>query len=133
VLVAITFLWTPPHFWALALFRSEDYARAGVPMMPVVQGKPSTRRQIVFYSVLLLAASVAPAAIGLAGPLYLAVAALFGGWMVYQSVLVWREIDETREPAARTLFTGSIFYLFVLFAALIAERLAQIHPFATWI
>jgi protoheme IX farnesyltransferase len=130
ILVAITFFWTPPHFWALALFRADDYARAGVPMMPVVQGKLSTRRQIFFYSLLLLAVSVAPAAIGLGGPLYLAAAALFGGWMVFQSVLVWRETDEQREPQARRLFIGSIFYLFVLFAALIAEHLAGIHPFA---
>jgi protoheme IX farnesyltransferase len=132
VLVAITFLWTPPHFWALALFRSDDYARAGVPMMPVVAGKRSTRWQIFGYSLLLLPAGLAPAFIGLAGPLYLAAATLFGGWMVVDSVLVLREKDEQHEPAARKLFGISLVYLFALFAALIVERLVGIHPFAAW-
>src|SRR6201996_3266673 len=74
VLVAITFFWTPPHFWALALWRSDDYARAGVPMLPVVKGKAHTRWQILLYSVLLLPIGVAPAFIGLGGALYLTVA-----------------------------------------------------------
>jgi heme o synthase len=132
VLVAITFLWTPPHFWALALFRSDDYARAGVPMMPVVAGKRSTRWQILFYSLLLFPAGLVPAAIGLGGPLFLACAALFGGWMVVDSVLVLRETDEIHEPAARKMFGISLVYLFALFAALIVERLVGIHPFAAW-
>src|SRR5579863_9101721 len=72
LLVAIIFLWTPPHFWSLSLWRSGDYARAGVPMMPVVRGKASTRRQILFYTAILLPAGLSPAVIGLAGPLYLA-------------------------------------------------------------
>jgi protoheme IX farnesyltransferase len=129
VLVAITFLWTPPHFWALALYRSDDYARAGVPMMPVVKGKAATRKQILAYAALLFPAGLLPSVIGLAGPLYAAAAALFGGWLVFEAIAVYREQDEVREPAARRLFGVSIVYLFVLFAALILERLIGIAPF----
>jgi protoheme IX farnesyltransferase len=128
-LVAITFLWTPPHFWALALYRSDDYARAGVPMMPVVKGKPATRRQILAYAALLFPVGLLPSVVGLAGPLYTAAAALFGGWLVAEALAVYRERDEVREPAARRLFGVSILYLFVLFAALILERLMGIAPF----
>jgi protoheme IX farnesyltransferase len=127
-LVLITFLWTPPHFWALALYRCEDYTRAGVPMMPVVKGKARTRKEIFAYTLALFAASLAPGFVGLGGPLYLAVAALFSGWMVVDAFGVMREKDQAKEPAARRLFGVSIFYLFVLFAALIAERLIGIAP-----
>src|SRR5690348_13265572 len=82
VLVAITFLWTPPHFWALALFRSDDYARAGVPMMPVVKGKRRTRLEILLYSVAMFFAGLAPSAIGLGGLLYLGCASFIGGVFV---------------------------------------------------
>ena len=129
VLVALIFLWTPPHFWALSLWRSDDYARAGVPMMPVVRGKPATRRQIFGYSLFLFPMGLLPAFVGLAGPLYAAAAALFGGWMVVESVAVMREEDTVKEPAARRLFAVSISYLFMLFAALIAEHVLGIAPF----
>jgi protoheme IX farnesyltransferase len=132
-LVLITFLWTPPHFWALALFRCEDYARAGVPMLPVAKGKTHTRWQILLYSLILFPAGIAPSFIGLAGPLYLAVAAAFSGWIVYGAVQVLRERDTAKEPAARTLFTGTIFYLFALFAALILERVLHIAPLGAWL
>src|SRR5471032_1037894 len=82
VLVAIIFMWTPPHFWALSLWRSEDYARAGVPMMPVVKGKPSTRRQILIYTLLLAPLGVIPAFIGLGGILYLVASSSMGFWML---------------------------------------------------
>src|SRR5690242_3736607 len=123
LLFSIIFFWTPPHFWALALFRSDDYARAGVPMMPVVAGKTSTRWQIFAYTLLLLPVGLAPAAMGFAGPLYLASAAVVSGWFLYGAVRVLFERDAVKEPQARKLFGISIFYLFVLFAALIAERL----------
>ena len=129
VLVAITFLWTPPHFWALALYRSEDYARAGVPMMPVVKGKASTRKQILAYALLLFPVGLAPVFIGLGGPLYSGAALLFGGWMLFGAIAVCRETDEAKEPAARRLFGVSILYLFALFAALILERLMSVAPF----
>ena len=134
VLVAITFMWTPPHFWALALYRSDDYARAGVPMMPVVRGKAHTRGQILIYTILLLPLGLAPALMGFAGWLYGATAAVLGCWMLLEAVAVWRERDEVREPAARKLFGVSILYLFALFAALIAERvIGYISPLvASW-
>ena len=133
VLVAIIFLWTPPHFWALALFRSDDYARAGVPMMPVVAGKASTRRQIFAYTLLLLPFGLAPAALGFAGPLYLAGAGLVSAWFLFAAVKVLFERDAVKEPAAKKLFFASLVYLFVLFAALIAERLIGIAPFGAWL
>ncbi|MBS0273443.1 MAG: protoheme IX farnesyltransferase [Proteobacteria bacterium] len=133
VLVAIIFFWTPPHFWALALFRSDDYARAGVPMMPVVAGKASTRRQIFAYTLLLLPIGLAPAALGFAGPLYLASAGLMSAWFLSAATKVLFERDAVKEPAAKKLFFVSIAYLFVLFAALIAERLIDIAPFGAWL
>lgn len=132
MLVLIIFLWTPPHFWALSLWRCDDYVRAGVPMMPVVKGKPSTRRQILAYTLILFPAGLLPAFAGLAGPLYAAAAVLFGGWMVVEALAVLHERDDVREPAARRLFAVSIAYLFVLFAALIAEHLFGIAPFGGW-
>jgi protoheme IX farnesyltransferase len=132
LLVAIIFLWTPPHFWALSLWRSDDYARAGVPMMPVVRGKTSTRRQILAYTTVLIPAGLLPAAIGLAGPAYLTVSALIGAWFAFEAVAVARETDEIKEPAAHRLFRVSLVYMFALFAALIAERLLHIAPFAGW-
>ena len=133
VMVAITFLWTPPHFWALALFRSDDYARAGVPMMPVVAGKASTRRQIFAYTLLLLPVGLAPAALGFAGPLFLVATGAMSAWFLFAATKVLLERDAVKEPAARKLFFVSIAYLFVLFAALIAERLAGIAPFGAWL
>lgn len=134
VLVAITFVWTPPHFWALALYRSEDYARAGIPMLPVVKGKPSTRKHILAYTLFLVPLGLLPALIGLGGAFYAAAALGFGGWMLVQAVAVFREQDTTREPAARKLFGVSILYLFALFAALIIERLTGLAPLhlANW-
>src|SRR3954464_1128416 len=85
VLVAITFFWTPPHFWALALFRCEDYARAGVPMLPVVRGKTTTRRHIFIYTLLLAPLGVVPAFIGLGGMLYLVLSASMGFWMLLEA------------------------------------------------
>jgi protoheme IX farnesyltransferase len=130
LLVAVIFMWTPPHFWALSLWRSDDYARAGVPMMPVVRGKTSTRRQILAYTALLIPLGLGPAAIGLAGPLYLACAGGIGAWFAFEAVATFRETDEVKEPAAKRLFRVSLVYMFALFAALIAEPLLHIAPFA---
>jgi heme o synthase len=130
VLVAIVFLWTPPHFWALALYRNEDYARANVPMLPVVAGKAAARRQIVLYSIVLVLSGLAPAALGFAGPAYLAASASLGLWFVSLAFRVLNERDQANEPAARLLFKVSILYLFALFAALIAETVLDIAPFA---
>ena len=130
VLVAIIFLWTPPHFWALSLYRAGDYARAGVPMLPVVKGKPETRRQIVLYTFIVVASGLLPAALGFAGPLYLALALSLGGWFLAQSVAVYRERDALREPNAKRLFGVSILYLFALFAGLIVEQAAGLPMFS---
>ncbi|WP_448585396.1 heme o synthase [Thermaurantiacus sp.] len=124
LLFAIILLWTPPHFWSLALFVAPDYARAGVPMLPVTHGPTATRRQILLYSILLAVAAIAPWPLGLAGPVYgLAGAALSLGF-VWLAVAVFR--SETRDPRAmaeeRRLFRFSILYLFLLFSALVADR-----------
>ncbi len=131
VLVAIIFMWTPPHFWALSLWRSEDYARAGVPMLPVVKGKPSTRRHILVYTLLLAPLGVLPAFIGLGGVLYLAVSTFMGAWMLLEAFKTWREKDAVKEPAARRLFGVSLLYVFVPFAVLIAEHLLHLPPLWT--
>ena len=122
-LVAIIFMWTPPHFWALSLWRSEDYARAGVPMLPVVKGKPHTRLQILLYTLVLVPLGVAPAMLGIGGALYLAGAAGIGLWFLWEAVAVYRERDEVKEPAAHRLFGVSLLYLSALFGALIVEKL----------
>ncbi|HKQ45941.1 MAG TPA: heme o synthase [Rhizomicrobium sp.] len=126
LLVAIIFMWTPPHFWALSLWRSDDYARAGVPMLPVVKGKAYTRLQILLYTVILAPLGVAPAALGIGGALYLAAAGLIGAWFLAEAVLVYRETDAVKEPAAHRLFGVSLLYMTALFAALIVEKLAGV-------
>jgi protoheme IX farnesyltransferase len=121
----VIFVWTPPHFWALALFRNEDYARVGVPMMPVVAGQASTRRQIWLYSLLLAPVSVAPAFTVAGGPVYLTVALianaafLHGAWTVSRRAQTQAEGDKYR--AEKKLFGVSILYLFALFSAFIAD------------
>jgi heme o synthase len=128
-LFLIIFLWTPPHFWALALWRRADYARAGVPMLPVVAGAAETRRQILIYSALLLPAALLPALLGVAGPLYAAVAGLASLVLLARAIAVYREQDGA-DRACRRLFGFSIQYLFSVFAALIAEHLIGLAPFA---
>ncbi len=118
-LFLIIFMWTPPHFWALALYREGDYAKAGVPMLPVVAGKEETRRQILIYAVLLLPLSLAPVMLGMAGVIYGTVAAAMGGYFLWLALRVWRLRDDA---SARRMFGFSILYLFALFAALIAEH-----------
>ena len=119
VLFAIIFMWTPPHFWALALYRSGDYRAAGVPMLPVVAGRAETRRQIVIYSVLLAPLGVAPWWLGFAGPFYGSAAAVLGGVFLLGAVRVWRD-DQERH--CRQLFGFSILYLFAIFAMLLVDR-----------
>ena len=128
VLVAIIFMWTPPHFWALSLWRCADYAKAGVPMLPVVRGKSVTRNHILVYSLILAPLGVVPAFIGLGGMLYLVTSASMGFWMLLEAFATWRERDEVKEPAAKRLFAVSLLYVFVPFAALIVERLLHLPP-----
>ena len=119
-LFLIIFLWTPPHFWALALNRSDDYSRAGVPMLPVVAGRAATTRQILVYSVLLVLASELPWALGFASAIYGAIATVCGALFL---LLAYRlNKSRTDRRAAHSLFLFSISYLFVLFAALLVEH-----------
>jgi protoheme IX farnesyltransferase len=122
--VAVIFMWTPPHFWALSLFRSEDYARVGVPMLPVVKGKDHTRLQILLYTLALVPLGLAPALVGAAGFLYLACAVSLGLWFLAAAIATFRERDAAKEPEARRLFGVSLVYLAALFASLIIEKLA---------
>ena len=122
VLFLIIFVWTPPHFWALALYRARDYERAGVPMLPVVAGADETRKQIVIYSALLVMVAFLPALLNLGGAGYALTAIVAGGVFLSLALSVHR-LREGRDAdrAARRLFTYSIFYLFVLFAVLLLE------------
>ncbi|HEX9648022.1 MAG TPA: heme o synthase, partial [Alphaproteobacteria bacterium] len=122
LLFAIIFMWTPPHFWALALVRSDDYARAGVPMLPVVAGGDETRRQIMIYSIVLVPLAMLPAAIGVSGSVYALSAAALGIWFLHRARAVWRRRGD---DDARRLFGASIAYLFLLFAALVVDHWAQ--------
>jgi protoheme IX farnesyltransferase len=127
LLFLIIFFWTPPHFWALALYRSRDYERVGVPMLPVVAGGDETRRQILIYSVLLAPLGAAPGFIGLGGLVYLAAAVVLGAILIALAVKVYR-VREGREAdhAAKELFGFSVLYLFLLFAVLLAEHLVRL-------
>jgi len=128
LLVAIIFIWTPPHFWALSLWRSDDYARAGVPMLPVVKGKPHTRLQILLYTLVLVPLGLTPALIGLGGWLYLACAAGIGAWFLKEAIATYFERNTAKEPAAHRLFGVSLVYMTALFASLIVEKLLQLPP-----
>ncbi|QRE77956.1 heme o synthase [Methylobacterium aquaticum] len=123
VLFLIIFIWTPPHFWALALVKAGEYARAGIPMMPNTAGPDSTRRQILAYSVLLAPLGLAPVFLGFGGLLYGLVGLVGGLAMVGLSVQVLRRREgEAANKAAMSLFAFSILYLFLLFSALLAEQ-----------
>ena len=119
LLVLIIFVWTPPHFWALALYRAEDYARAGLPMLPVTHGNDFTRLQIVLYTLVLLAASLLPFVQGMSGWLYLAAALGLGVWFLALTLALWRRYSEA---LARRTFRYSIWYLAWLFAALLVDH-----------
>ena len=125
LLFAIIFMWTPPHFWALALFVKTDYAKAGIPMMPVVAGDKSTRLQILAYTVLLLPVALAPWWIGGTGAIYGFSAAVLSGLFVALAVPVAfrRTVEDDRMRPEKQLFTFSVFYLFALFAALVVDRM----------
>jgi protoheme IX farnesyltransferase len=126
VLFLIIFFWTPPHFWALSLYRLRDYERVAVPMLPVVAGLDETRRQIVLYSVLLAPIAVIPAFIGLGGIVYLVASIILGAMLIGLSVKVYRTREgRAADSAAKELFAFSILYLFLLFAVLLGEHLAR--------
>ena len=127
----VIFFWTPPHFWALSLLKCDDYARAGIPMLPVVAGPDETRRQILIYSLVLAPIGLSPTLFGFAGLAYGAVALVCGSLMI---ALAWRVYRERTGPAAtsaaKRLFAFSLLYVFVLFAALLADNLLARLGFA---
>src|SRR5438477_8192993 len=120
-LFLIIFLWTPPHFWALALNRTDDYARAGVPMLPVVAGRAATTRQILIYSGLLVLTSELPWMVGFAGAIYGVTVAVCGAFFLLLALQLNRSSEANRRAAQR-LFLFSIFYLFALFAAVLVDH-----------
>ena len=124
ILFLIIFLWTPPHFWALALFKAGDYAAAGIPMMPNVAGQASTRRQIFAYSLLLAPIGVLPWAFGFTSGFYGVVSAALGAGFIWYAWKVLVILDKEMKPA-KALFAYSIFYLFAIFAMLLADTIAM--------
>jgi protoheme IX farnesyltransferase len=119
LLFLIIFVWTPPHFWALALYRTQDYVRAGLPMLPVTHGSKYTRLMIVLYTLVLLAVTLLPFAIGMSGWLYLAAALALGGWFLLHAVVLYQDYSD---QLARKTFRFSIYYLAALFSALLIDH-----------
>ena len=126
VLFAIIFLWTPPHSWALALFRQGDYEAAGVPMLPVVSGIRETKRQMLLYTVALVPVTLLPVVIGMSGAFYASAAAFLGFFFAHHMWQVWKDEDGT---AARPMFFFSIIYLFLIFMAMLIDRLLYLPMF----
>ena len=119
MLCLIIFLWTPPHFWALALYRVEDYARAGLPMLPVTHGSEFTRLHVLLYTIMLLAGTLLPYVYGMSGLIYLVSALVLGVWFVAYAFRLWRHYSD---ELARQTFRFSILHLMLLFAALLVDH-----------
>jgi protoheme IX farnesyltransferase len=119
ILFLIIFLWTPPHFWALALYRVEDYRRAGLPMLPVTHGQEFTRLQVFLYTLVLFASTLLPFIQGMSGGIYLAAALVLGVWFI---VLAWKLWREYSDALARRTFRFSLWHLSLLFAALLLDH-----------
>jgi protoheme IX farnesyltransferase len=132
-LAALIFLWTPPHFWALALFRNDDYARAGVPMLPVVAGPDATRLQILLYTIVLVAVAVAPWPLGYFDAAYGIASLILGAGMLALAIRVYRHREGVEASrATRKLFAFSILYLFALFATLLLEVVVHAIAPSIW-
>ncbi len=125
ILALIIFLWTPPHFWALALYRAEDYRRAGLPMLPVTHGREFTQLQVLLYTIVLLAATLLPFVLGFSGWLYLVSALVLGAGFVWYAWRLWRQYSDA---LARATFRYSIWHLSLLFAALLLD-----HYLSPWL
>ncbi len=136
LMFALTFLWTPPHFWALALFMRNDYDMADVPMLTVTHGRRSTRKHILVYTVILAAFAVATAFTGVGGPIYLAVALVLNALFLKGAVQIWRRDEEICEAdnfkVERSFFKLSLLYLFLHFGAILAEALLRPYGFGGW-
>jgi protoheme IX farnesyltransferase len=118
-LFAIIFFWTPPHFWALALFANEDYKRAKVPMLPVTHGERHTKIQMLIYTLIMLPVSLSPYFLGISGTFYLASAILLSSFFIYTSIKV---LYDSTHKSAKLMFGYSVFYLFALFLALMIDK-----------
>ncbi len=133
LLFLITFFWTPPHFWALALFRSDDYARAGIPMLPVVAGADATRLQILLYTIVLVAVAVAPWPLGYFDAVYGVTSLVLSAVMLALAINVYRRRERSKSLRAnRKLFAFSILYLFGLFATLLIEVVVHAVAPSIW-
>lgn len=126
ILFLIIFMWTPPHFWALALYRARDYEKVGVPMLPVIAGTQETRKQILLYSIVLVCVAMLPSFVGLGGVIYTVISLLLGGVFVALAIRLFRQKDESHYHARR-LFSFSIFYLFTLFLVLLIEHWLEVR------
>jgi len=125
MLFAIVFFWQPPHVWAIALYRKDDYAAAGIPMLPHVIGDQATRWRMLWYTLGLVPVTLAPVALGLLGPVYFAVALGVNAWFVFHALRVLREQSD---DAARRMFRASLVFLFALFVAMLIELTTGIAP-----
>ncbi len=133
LLFLIIFFWTPPHFWALALFRNDAYARAGVPMLPVVAGPDATRLQILLYTIVLVAVALAPWPLGYFDAVYGVASLILGSWMLVLAAQVYRRREGVEASrATRKLFAFSILYLFALFATLLLEVVVHAIAPSIW-
>jgi protoheme IX farnesyltransferase len=128
ILCLIIFLWTPPHFWALALYRVEDYRRAGLPMLPITHGSEFTRLQVLLYTIVLFAATLLPFTFRMSGYIYLASAVVLGTWFVVYAWRLWRNYSDS---LARQTFKFSIWHLSLLFAALLLDHYLNPWMFGT--
>lgn len=131
LMFALIFMWTPPHFWALALFRNDDYKAANVPMLPITNGTNSTRRHIIAYTVLLAPIAIAPAFTQVGGLLYLVVALVMNAVFLFGAFNIWKRNDEAATAdsfrAEKRFFAFSIVYLFVHFVALLLEKVLHVY------
>ena len=136
LMFALIFMWTPPHFWALALFMRSDYDDAGVPMLTVTHGRPATRRHILIYTVLLAVLAVATAFTTVGGPIYLTTALVMNAIFLRDAVRIWRRDEEMSEAdnfaVEKAFFKFSLLYLFVMFGAILAEALLQPWGLGGW-
>ena len=123
LLFLIIFAWTPPHFWALALYRKNEYAKAGVPMLPVTHGEAFTKLHLLLYTLLLVAATMLPFAVGMSGWIYMATILVLNGYFLYFAIKLYRNYSDA---LARRTFTFSILYLSLLFAALLVDHYAAL-------
>jgi len=127
LMAAVIFLWTPPHFWALSLYRRDDYARAGIPMLPVTHGEAATRLQILLYTLVLVPVTLLLAPLSGLGLLYAIPAALLGGWFIREAIELYRAPST---PCAVRLFRYSIVYLFALFLIMTVDAIARSRAFS---